>query len=218
MISHHGDQQRGINQRHEQLLAERHRQPLEADVAGQHFVDVAALLARHQRRGVNLGNDPLRRERIGKQFSAFDPLAHVLQNLLQLRVLLPLDQQFERIQDGQPGPDQRQELLVEHQKRALLQLPPAAQRNSDGQHSLGLDPVDQIALLREAVAHLGFRVALLDVLLDPPAIVRDFYYKFRHLPTFPPVSRSSRPGLSLTFPLTILSRRPPSKPPRPVRK
>src|ERR1035437_6917102 len=206
---HHGDQQSRIDQRHEQLLAERHGRPLEADVAGQHLVDVAALLARHQGRGVNLGNDPLRRKRVGEQLSAFDALPHVLQKLLQLRVLLPLDEQFERVQDGQPGPDQGQELLVKHQKRTLLQLPPPAQRNSRRQHSLGLNPVDEITLLREAVAHLGFRVALLDVLLDPPAIVRDFYYKFRHLPTFLLVFQRYALPLSLTFPLTILRHRPP---------
>jgi hypothetical protein len=42
-------------------------------------------------------------------------------------------------------------------------------------------------LLRKAVSHLGFRIALLDVLLDAPAIVRDFYYKFSHFPTFLPL-------------------------------
>jgi hypothetical protein len=34
--------------------------------------------------------------------------------------------------------------------------------------------------LRKTVAHFGFRVSLLHLLLDVAAIVRDFYYKFRH--------------------------------------
>ena len=139
----------------------------------------------HQRGRINLGHDPLRRERIGEQLSALHPVPDVLQNLPQLRVLLPLDQQFQRVQDGQSGPNQRQKLLVKHQKRVLLQLPPATQRNARRQHPLGLHPINEIALLRKAVAHLGFRVSLLDVLLDSSAIVRDFDYKFRHLPTFP---------------------------------
>ena len=76
-----------------------------------------------------MGNDPLRRERIGQQLSALDPVADVLQNLPQLRVFLPLDQQFERVQNGQSGPNQRQKLLVKDQKRVLLQLASSVQAN-----------------------------------------------------------------------------------------
>ena len=110
---------------------------------------------------------------------------------------------------GSPASNQRQKLLVKHQKCVLLQLSSAVQRNARSQHSLGLHPINEIALLREAVAHLGFRVALLDVLLDSSAIVRDFDYKFRHLPTFPLFfQRVALPAQS-NIPLTILSRCPP---------
>ena len=53
--------------------------PLKMDIAAQHFFHVAALLAGHQRSGVNLRKDLLRREGLGKQFAAFHPLPHVLQ-------------------------------------------------------------------------------------------------------------------------------------------
>ena len=69
-----------------------------------------------------------RRGRIGEQLSAFDALTDVLENLPQLCVLLPLEQQFERVQDWQPRPDQSEELLIEDQKSILLQLSPPAQR------------------------------------------------------------------------------------------
>src|SRR5271165_6819072 len=63
---------------------------------------------------------------IGEQFAALDPLPHVLQDLLQLPVFLSLDQQVQGVQDRQASLDQRQKLLVKHQKRALLELAAAS--------------------------------------------------------------------------------------------
>ena len=62
----------------------------------------------------------------------------------------------------------------------LLQLLPPRSETA-GHHALRLDPINEVSLGRETVAHLGFGVALLDVLVHAPAIVRDFDYKFRHL-------------------------------------
>ena len=180
MISTTRDQQRGINQRHEQLLAECHGQPLESDVARQHFVNVSALLARHQRGGVDLWDDTLGGEGVGEQLSAFDAITDVLENLPSCGSFCRLISSSSEFRMGKPARIRVRNCWLK--TRNVLCFSFRLRRSDDarGQHALGLNPVDQIALLREAVAHFGFGISLLDVLLHAPAIVRDFDYKFRH--------------------------------------
>src|SRR4029077_556355 len=105
---------------------EGHGQPLKIDIAAQHFINVSAFLPGQQRCAVNLWYHGMRGESVGKQLAAFHPLPNVLQNLPQMTVLLPFDQKIEGVQNWQPGLDQRQKLLVEHEERTLLDLASAA--------------------------------------------------------------------------------------------
>src|SRR6202035_1444219 len=186
---HDRDQQRRIHQRNRQLLLEGQRHFLERDVAGKHFFHVAALLARHQSAGIDFRKSTLARKRVGQQLPGFDPVAHILQQALQIRIALPLDQQIQRIQNRQPGFDQGKKLRVEDKKLALLDL--AAPSQPARKNSPRLDPIHQETLLHKAVANLGLGVAVLDLLQQVPALVRDFDYEFRHvlvrLPSSTPV-------------------------------
>ncbi len=134
----------------------------------------------------------MRGERIRQQFAALHPLPDILQPGLQVRVLLPLDQQIERIQNGQPRLDQGQKLLVEDHKLALPDLPSAELQLASGKQSPGLYPIDQVTLLHKALANLGFRVTMLHLLRQMAAIISDFYQKLGHvlvvLPLSPPKS------------------------------
>ena len=178
---HHRHQQRGIHQRHGQLLLESQGQPLKRDIAAEHFFHVAAFLTRHQRGGVNPRKHSLRRKGVGQQLAALHPVPHILQPGLQVRVLLPLDQQIQRTQDGQARLDQGQELLVEDHELALPDLPPAELQLSPGKQAPRLYPIDQVTLLHEALADLGFRVTMLHLLRQVAAIIRDFYQKLGHV-------------------------------------
>ncbi len=142
---------------------------------------------------------------IGEQLAAFYPLADVFEHGAQVLVLLALDQQIERIQDGQAGLDQREELLVVDEEGALLELAATAQGKAAGKQPLGLDPVDEIALRGEAVAHLRDGVPLLHLLVGMTPIVSDFYYEFRHATVcFGFLTGTLSCALSLTFRLAIL--------------
>src|SRR3984957_14852311 len=196
---YHADQQRGINQRHRQLLAEGHGQALEVDIAGQDLVNVAAFFAGHQRGGVDLGNHALRGEGVGEQLAAAHPFSHIFEDRAQIRVFLPFDQEFERIQNGQSGSDEREKLLVENQERRLLQAPAAPERHSSREQPLRLDPIDQVALRRKPVAHFGLGIAVLHLLVQVTALVRHFYYKFRHVACFLVPGSCLPPCSSLTF-------------------
>src|SRR5580700_5111159 len=99
-----------------------------------------------------------------------------------MRVPLALDQQVERVQDRESRLDQRQELLVINQKRAVLELAPPAEGKPTRKQSLGLYPVNQIALCGKTVAYLGHRVALLDLLVRVATLVREFDDEFCHFP------------------------------------
>src|SRR5207253_10731011 len=62
--------------------------------------------------------------------------------------------------------------------------PSPAERQAPGQQPVRFNPVNQIALLRETVAHLGLRVAVFNLLVQASTLVREFYDKFRHFPVF----------------------------------
>jgi hypothetical protein len=107
--------------------------------------------------------------------------------LQQKFVALPLDQQIERRQDRQTRLDQGQELLVENQKRGLLAACPGCPNFPPPALSMvsGLNPVDQIALLREAVVDLGFGIAVLHLLPQVALFVGDFDQEFCHYLSHP---------------------------------
>src|ERR1041385_6739997 len=101
---------------------------------------------------------------------------------MQVFIGLTLNQEIERLQNRQSSFDQRQELLVEYQKLALLD--PAFIRKAQlagSQNSPRLDPVDEVSLLHEPVANLGFRVSTLDLLQHVALVVGDFYQVLSHV-------------------------------------
>jgi len=89
----------------------------------------SALLARHQRRGINLRHHAVVAKASESSFSAFHSLPHVLQNLLQVAIPLPFDQQIQRVENRQPSLDQREKLLVEHQNVLCFSLRPRRSEN-----------------------------------------------------------------------------------------
>ncbi len=64
---------------------------------------------------------------MGEQLSSAHPVAYIVQDRAEIRVPLPLHQQLKRLNDGQTGVDQRQELLIEDQKLLGLDLAAARQ-------------------------------------------------------------------------------------------
>ena len=77
--------------------------------------------------------------------------------------------------------NQSQELLVKDDEVTLLDLAPAAQGHlAPGEHTPGLDRMHQESLLCEAVAHLSFRVTMLDLLHRAAPVIGHFDYKFCH--------------------------------------
>ena len=116
------DQQRGIDQRRNQLLAKADGQALKGNIAAKHFLEVAALLTRQQRGGVDLGKDGLGLEGFRQQFAAAHAVAHVLQYGTEEEIALALNEEFQRLDDGQAGMNQGNELLVEDDELLLLDL------------------------------------------------------------------------------------------------
>src|ERR1700691_1888154 len=145
----HAHQQGGIHERGDELLAEAYRQALERNVAPEDFLEVAALLARQQGGGVNLGEDTLRLEGFREQFAAAHAIAHVLQHRTEEHIALPLDEQLERLNDGQTGMNEGDKLLVEDDKLVLPYLAPMGQSDVGGEQVFAANRIDEIALLRE---------------------------------------------------------------------
>ena len=74
-----------------------------------------------------------------------------------------------------------------------LTLRPPELQLAAGKKSSGLYPINQVTLLYEALANLGFRVTMLHLLGHVAAIVSDFYQKLGHVlrcsvPLSPPKS------------------------------
>ena len=84
---------------------------------------VAAPLARHQRGDVDRGEQaPLCGERLGQRPSGPDLILHPHQHLFEVDVLDPADDDLYALEDGVPRPDQRHELLIEHDEVFVLDL------------------------------------------------------------------------------------------------
>jgi hypothetical protein len=105
---------------------------------------------------------------------------HILQHGTKEEIALPLDQQLQRLDDRQAGMDQGHELLVEDDKLLLLDLAPVRKPDLGRKQALGLDRIDQKALLREAVADLDLRAPILGLLEDVAPLVGHLDQVFGH--------------------------------------
>ena len=117
-------QHAGIDERGDQLFAEGERDALEAHVAFQHLLQVAGALAGQQRGRIHHRKTALRLEGRRKRLAGLHAGGNVVQLGGKVGILLPLGQHLQRPQNGQPGADQRKELLVEDEKRLQLDLAP----------------------------------------------------------------------------------------------
>src|SRR5271165_6953149 len=137
----HNDKQRGIYQRRYQFLAEAYRQTLKRNETSQHFLEIAASFAGQQRGRINLGKDFLRRKGFRQQFATAQPLTHVLQQRAEEGIALPFKQQFQRLNDRQPGVNQGHKLLVEDDKLVLRDFAALRQTEIGRQQAFGLDRI-----------------------------------------------------------------------------
>ena len=169
-------QHAGINQRRHQLLAKGERGALEAHIALQHLLQIAAALAGQQRSGVHHRKAALRLKSRRKCVAGLHPRGHVVQLRRKIRVLLVLGQHLNRAQNRQPGANQHEELLVENEKRLQFDLalrePPKSAPGFDGK--------DVVAGVNKAGAQLLGGGRGLHLLLHAAALVGQFDYEFRH--------------------------------------
>ena len=155
-------------------------QTLKRNIAAHYFLKVAALLACQNRGRVNLGKNALCLECVRQQFSAAHAVAHILQNGTEEDIALALNEQFQRLNDGQAGMDQGNELLVEDDELLLLDLAAPRQIDLAGEQAFRLDGVDEIALLGKAIADLRLRGAVLDLLQNVAPLVGHLDGVFGH--------------------------------------
>ena len=99
-----------------------------------------------------------------QQLAATYTLVHVLQHRAEVRITLPLDQQLQRLDDRQAGVNQGHELLVENDELVLLDFAPLRQAQVGRQQPFRFHRIDEETLLREAVANLGLRGPVLQLL------------------------------------------------------
>lgn len=123
---------------------------------------------------MDAGKRALGRESVRQQLASLDPVTHVLQQALEILIALPFDEQVERVENGQAGFDERQELLVENDELALLDLAAPPDREVSGKQGAGLDRVNQQPLLYQAVANLGLGISVLHLLENVSALVGCF--------------------------------------------
>ena len=162
-----GHQHAGIDERADELFAEGERDLLEADVALQHFMQVAGALAGQQGGGVHDGKAALRLEGGGERFAGLDAVGNVVQLRGELGVFLDLAQHLKRAEDGQPGADEGEELLVEDEERLELDLAPAEAAKA----AAGADREDVVAGMDEAVAQFLGGGRGLHLLLHAPTLI-----------------------------------------------
>ena len=143
---HQGKQQRRIDERSRQLLANGERDLLEVDVALQHLLQVAGTLAGQQGGNVHDGKAGLRLEGGGKRVACLDAVGNIVKRTGQLGVLLNLRQHLDGAENGQPGADQGKELLIEDEKRLQLDFSPLEPAKA----AAGADAEDVVAGMGEA--------------------------------------------------------------------
>src|SRR6185312_10911424 len=164
-----------------QFLAKRQREPLKSDKPVQYLFQVAALLTSQQSSGVESGDGgrSCMTKRFREQFSVVHALTNVLQDRSQMAVLLAAAEQFQPGWYGQTGANEGQKLLIKNDEVFELEasLPLGS---SFAQQATRLDRRDQQSLLGKAVAHLGNRSRVLDVLRDMSPLIGGLDEVFRH--------------------------------------
>ena len=127
----HGHRQRDehgrVDQRGDDVPAHG-RQHLDVlHIAAEHLLQAAALLARHERRGVDAGKHLLRVERLGERRAGSHFLVDVVERDLERRVRHALAQNVERLHERQAGLEQRRQLLVEDEELGGRNAAPSRQ-------------------------------------------------------------------------------------------
>ena len=145
------NQKRRIDQRIEKTFPDREDRLLVLHISRDDFNKVAAALPGVDRSRVDGRENPLGPQRLGKHGSRMDTVPHVFNVLAQQGVTDAVLQKIQAAKDRQAGPDQRDELLVEHDEVIRLDdLPsparpqrdrPAAPPDRNRQKSLLVQPV-----------------------------------------------------------------------------
>ncbi len=170
----HAHQQRRIDQRGLEFLAEAERDALERKKAAEHLFEVARALAGEQGGGVDDGESALGLKCGGDRLAGAHPRGNVLQLRSEVGVFLLLGEHLERAEDGQAGADEGQKLLVEDDEGFELGL------LALGRKTARLDGVDVVAGGGELGAQFFGRGGGLGLLLDVSAFVGEFDYEFCH--------------------------------------
>src|SRR5206468_12574271 len=97
--------------------------------------------------------------------------SNILIKALQIRVFMCSDEQIERIQYSLASLGEGQELLVKDDKLAPLHFSPANLQLPANKQPPAFHPINKITLLHEALAHLRFRIPLLNLLCQATAFV-----------------------------------------------
>ena len=171
-----GEQHARVDERRNQLLAERERNALEVDVALHHFLQVAGSLAGQQGGGVHDRDAALGLEGSREAFAGLDAVGHVFKLRREVAVFLRLAQHLDGAQDGQAGADQGQKLLIEDEE--LFELDLAA--GGAAETAAGLYGEHVVPGMGEAGAELLGGGRGLHLLHDSAAFIGQFYDKLCH--------------------------------------
>ena len=169
------EQHRRIDHRRERVALHRVDDARVGDEAAQHLVEIAALLAGEQRRGVN-GREQggVIGAGVGEGDAGADLLVDVVEGALEGRVGNLLAQDVERLRQRHAGLQQRRQLLVEEQQLLARHAPAAErrQRRQARQRQPSLRPrrEDEVALPLELTPQPGLVVGDVDALDDLPVL------------------------------------------------
>ena len=122
------DQDGRIDQRRDHLRPRRREHLHVLHVAANDLLEAAALLTRHQRRGIDAGEQALRLERLRQRGARADLVVDVVERGPEHRVRHALAQDVERLDERQSGFEQRRQFLVEDQELGRAESSGAAAR------------------------------------------------------------------------------------------
>ena len=177
---HQHQQNAGINQRDDDLLTNRQSQLLVGDVTIQYFRQAAAFFAGHDRRDVDLGEDPLLRGRLRRAACRLYFVPNAADVRPQLDVGQAVGQQIQPFQNRQAGPDQGDELLIEDQEALHVELLRPETTGGGRNARSCLYGINQKTLLRVPVAELFFGTAGHHLLMDLAADIGILEHKIGH--------------------------------------